>query len=135
MSDTNTAFKDATKRKLRFNIGQGHASTEDLWDMTLKSLDEAAVAIDTELGKTRKSFLDNPDRVATAAKADNELRLEVLKGVIETKQADNAAKRSAADKAARKAFLLNIQQKKRIDQLESFSMEDIEKELKALDEA
>lgn len=132
MSETNV-FQEASKRKLRFVAPNGFLSSEDLWDLSLKKLDEMAVAIDTELGKARKSFLDNPDRAASAARTEDELKLEILKAVISTKQEENAAKRSAADKAARKAFLESLLQKKKIDQLESLPIEDIEKELAALE--
>ena len=132
MSETNV-FQEASRRKLRFVAPNGFLTSEDLWDLSLKQLDGMAVTIDTELGKARKSFLDNPDRAVTAARTEDELRLEILKAVITTKQEENAAKRASQDKAARKAFLTNLLQKKQIDQLESLPIEDIEKELAALE--
>lgn len=133
MSDnTTTAFFTASKKKLRFHTNRGQLSVEDLWDLTLKSLDELAVSIDSTVGKSRKTFLSAPDTRTTAAQAEDELRLEILKAVITAKQDENTAKREAADKAARKAFLKNLLEKKKIDALESLSAEEIEKELAAL---
>ncbi len=126
-------FIAATKAKLRFAIN-GHIAIEDLWDLPLSKLDEMAVAIDSELSKTRKSFLENPDRKAAATQEEDALRLEVLKLVIETKQNENKAKREASAKRARREFLERIREKREIDQLESLSIEDIDRELAALDE-
>lgn len=125
-------FVEATKTKLRF-AASGHISAEDLWDLPLSKLDEMAIAIDSELSGSRKSFLANPDRRVTIAQQQDALRLEVLKQVIETKQAENAAKREAADKRARKEFLERLLEKKKIDQLESLPAEDIEKELASIE--
>jgi hypothetical protein len=125
-------FVAATKTKLRF-AAAGHISAEDLWDLPLNKLDEMAIEIDGELSGSRKSFLANPDRRVTIAQQQDALRLEVLKLVIETKQAENAAKREAADKRARKEFLERLLEKKKIDQLESLSAEDIEKELASIE--
>jgi siroheme synthase (precorrin-2 oxidase/ferrochelatase) len=125
-------FVEATKTKLRFSVN-GQLSVEDLWDLPLNKLDEMAVAIDAEQSGSRKSFLANPDRKVTIAQQQDALRLEVLKQVIETKQAENTAKREAADKRQRKEFLQRLLDKKKIDQLESLSAEDIEKELAAME--
>lgn len=125
-------FVEATKTKLRFSAN-GQLSIEDLWDLPLNKLDEMAVAIDTEQSGSRKSFLANPDRKVTIAQQQDALRLEVLKLVIETKQTENTAKREATDKRQRKEFLQRLLEKKKIDQLESLSTEDIEKELAAME--
>lgn len=125
-------FVEASKNKLRFSAN-GQLSVEDLWDLPLTKLDEMAIDIDSELTGSRKSFLANPDRRVTIAQQQDALRLEVLKQVIETKQAENSAKREAADKRARKEFLQRLLEKKKIDQLESLSAEDIEKELEAIE--
>ncbi len=125
-------FVEATKNKLRFST-KGEIATEDLWDLPLVKLDEMAITIDNELTGTRKSFLANPDRQETLTQKNNELRLAVLKLIIDTKQAINSAKREASEKKARKDFLERLLEKKKIDQLESLSAEDIEKELAALE--
>ena len=132
MSEANSVFFTAAKQKLRFNSSNGHLQAEDLWDLPLKKLDEMAVAIDATLGKTRKSFLENPDPKSSAVQVADELRMEVLKAVIADKQDENKAKREAADKSARRESLKGLLEKKKIDQLESLSAEDIEKELAAL---
>ena len=129
----NTHFALAAKSKLRFSTTRGQLSTEDLYDLSLKDLDRLAVAIDGEIGTDRKTFLANPDSTPVSkARVENELRLEILKAVIEDKQADNAAKKAAAEKKSRVAFLENLREKKEIDKLETLSIEEIDAQLAAL---
>lgn len=130
--DTNH-FALAAKNKLRFNTNRGQLSTEDLYDLSLKDLDRLAVGIDAEIGTDRKTFLANTDSTPVSkARVENELRLEILKAVIEDKQADNAAKRAAAEKKSRVEFLKNLREKKEIDKLETLSIEEIDAQLAAL---
>lgn len=130
--DTNH-FALAAKNKLRFSTSRGQLSTEDLYDLSLKDLDRLAVGIDSEIGTDRKTFLANADSTPVSkARVENELRLEILKAVIEDKQADNAAKRAAAEKKSRVEFLKNLREKKEIDKLETLSIEEIDAQLAAL---
>lgn len=129
-TNVNNVFIEASKRKLRFSAN-GMLCAEDLWDLPLTKLDTMAVDIDTELGKSRKSFLANPD---TPKNVEDELRLEVLKVVIEMKQAENSAKLTAAKLKARKEFLERLLEQKRINQLESLPIEEIEKQLTELNQ-
>ena len=134
MTDNNNLFILAVKAKLRFHTRGGLLSVEDLFDLPLTALDRLAVELDQRLANTStKTFLANPDRVVTQAVKDDELRLEILKLVITTKQVENALKREAADKRARLDFLRKLKDKKRVDALESLSEAEIDAELAALE--
>jgi len=88
-------FEKASKAKLRFSTSRGQLSTEDLWDLSLESLDSIAVAIDKALETAgKKSFIGKRDTTNTTL----ELQLEILKHIIEVKLAekDAKAKRSRA---------------------------------------
>ena len=51
-------FEKASKLKLRFSTNRGELSIEDLWDLSLESLDQIAVAIDKALETAgKKSFI------------------------------------------------------------------------------
>ena len=129
----NHPFVMASKAKLRFPSNRGSLQTDDLWDLALKDLDTLAVTADTALEKAGgKSFLENPDRRVTADRAEQALRLDVLKLVIEIKQSENKERRVKSELAARRAFLLGLKEKKQIDQLESLSVEEIDAQLAAL---
>lgn len=124
------AFLEATRRQLRFATSKGAINTEDLWQLSLKSLDQIALAIDAKIQPHKKSFLDNPDPKASREQADNELALEILKEVIRIKQDENRAALEANNKARQKEFLKSLIEKKRIGAMEELSIEELEAKLK-----
>jgi hypothetical protein len=130
--ETNELFITASRNKTRFTTTNGVLSTEDLWDLSLKSLDQIAVRLDNEMQPSRKSFLENPDPKADLALKEDQLRLEILKVVIGTKQDENKAKLEAGEKKRRREFLENLLEKKKIGEMESLSAEQIEAELAAM---
>lgn len=132
--DTNHPFVQASRRQLRFQTAKGQFSTEDLWTLSLKDLDAIAVRVDeTVKPGGRKTFLENPDRKADDAAIDNELRLEVLKFVIDVKQAENKAAKARADKRTQLDFLNSLLQKKQLEKLEGLSVEEIQAQMAALE--
>lgn len=122
-------FKQATKQKLRFATNKGYLSVEDLWDLSLPSLDKIAVALDEELAKSpRKSFItDN-----TPKNDELELKFNIVKEIIATKMKEKSDKEIAKDKAAEKAHLTELLAKKRSEKLESLSEEELMKRLAEL---
>jgi len=76
-------FEQASRDKLRFKTAKGHLSTEDLWGLSLPSL--------SRVGKTVKADIrDIDDSMIKTTKKEvniNILKLEVLKYIIEDKQA------------------------------------------------
>lgn len=131
MSDN--LFQTASRRQLRFATNRGHCSVEDLWTLTLKSLDALACSIDEQIKPGIKSFLENPDKKASEAEADNVLRLEILKAVIAVKQDENKIALAESTKRNQKAFLLDLLNKKKVGEMESMTTEEIEAKLKELD--
>lgn len=137
MSTTTTApttdsfFLKASRVGLRFVTRSGHVSTEDLWALSLKDLDAIAVAIDARLKATSTSFLEN---AATRSKenAEDELRLNILKAIIEIRQDENRAKRTAAENATQKAFLEDLLARKVTKNLEELPEDEIRKRIAAL---
>lgn len=136
MSNSENPLFTAMKTKLRFPAPGRSAqllAPEDLCDLSLKDLDTMAVAADAAITQSgTKSFLENPDRRATAARAEQELRLEILKMVIDDKQTENKARKQASEIKARREFLEGLKQKKMIDQLEGLSLAEIDAQLAAL---
>lgn len=123
-----SAFKTASKKKLRFASQRGGLlSTEDLWDLSLDSLDRMAVELNEKLtgqksfiGRSRKNVLD-------------QLRFDVVKEVIETKLEENAKARTAAARNAELAFLKELERRKQTEELEGLSLEEIQTRVKALE--
>lgn len=129
MQNTNTVnelFITAARNKFRFSSSQGDLNCEDLFQLNLNALDTIAVALDEKIQKAgRKSFVQKK----TASTTDFENQLEIVKFVIETKQAEIADRKTREAKAAQRAFLLGLKEKKQMEQLEGLSLADIEKQL------
>ena len=122
-------FKQASKIKLRFATSKGYLSVEDLWDLSLPTLDKLAVSYDEELAKSpRKSFIsDNAPK-----NKELELKFNIVKDIIATKLQEKVEKEAAKDKSAEKARLLELLAKKQNEKLESLSEEELKKRLEAL---
>jgi hypothetical protein len=127
--DNNTLFATATRKKLRFSTTRGSLSTEDLWDLSLEDLDRLAIAADNAIQKAgTKSFIG---RRGTSQAVD-ELKLEVLKSVIETRLSEAEKAKARADKRAQRDFLKSLLEKKQREGLEALTAEEIQKQLAEL---
>jgi hypothetical protein len=126
-------FLTASRRQLRFATTRGPVTVEDLWNLSLKSLDALAVSIDEQVKPGgRKTFLENPDTKAREADADNKLRLDILTTIIGIKQEDNKAALAEASTRRQKEFLKDLLGRKKIGEMEAMTVEQIEAQLAAL---
>lgn len=97
-------FEKASKKKLRFKTTKGFLTTEDLWDLSLQSLDSIAKSVNKQLKvEEEESFISEKSKT----NVDLNLKLDILKHVIDVKmkQKDRAAKR-----AETKAQLQNLKE-------------------------
>ena len=128
----NNLFIKAARTKLRFIAETGHLNVEDLFDLSLKSLDAVGQKIIADIKPSGSSLLENPDPKVSAASAENELRLEIIKFVIETKQTENKAAAAASLNRRQREFLEGLKEKRQIDAMESLTLEEIDAQLAAL---
>ena len=128
----NNLFIQAAKSKLRFTTTRGQLVVEDLFDLNLKSLDDVGQFVIAELKPGSSSLLESPDPRVSAATTENELRLEIIKFVIETKQTENKAARAASFNRQQREFLEGLKEKRQIDAMESLTIEEIDAQLAAL---
>jgi len=126
-------FVVASRIQLRFTTPRGVLAAEDLWALSLKVLDKMYQDINVTLKDSTDSILSNPDKAESAVTKEQKLRLEVIKMVVEIKEIENAEKLASNSKAERREFLSELKKKKELDQLENLNIEDIDKELAALD--
>lgn len=128
-TDTNTLFVTAARKKFRFETTKGHLVVEDLFDLSLESLDLIAVNLDKKVENGgKKSFIGKRDTSAS----ENETKLEIVKFVIQTKLDEADARKTRAERANQKDFLASLLEKKRMAQLENLSVEEIQKQIDAL---
>lgn len=121
-------FEKATRLKLRFKSINGVLSIEDLWDLSLESLDKIAKTL-------RKELRDEEDESFISTKKSNtnvDLRFDIVKHIIDIKLKEKADRADAQAKLARKEQILQTLAKKKTESLESMSEEDLLKELEAL---
>lgn len=130
---SNDAFIQASRRQLRFSTTRHQGlAVEDLWQLSLKSLDEVGQIVLSELKPSAGSLLSNPDPKVNAAHADNELRIEIIKTIIKTKEEENAANLAAAGNRRRKELLSQILETKKIEEIGGKSIAELEAEIAAL---
>lgn len=123
-------FERSTREKLRFLTTKGTISTEDLWDLSLESLDRAAKSLNKQVKEDgEESFI----KTKTAANKTLELQFEIVKHVITVKMAEAEEKKLRAEKNARRAQILELIAKKEVANLEGKSIEELTSELAALD--
>jgi hypothetical protein len=131
-------FEKASRKGLRFASPVGDLTTEQLWDLPLAStnpqkanLDALARGVSRELkGLEEESFVTlKPD----PRKAELELRLAILKRVIEVKLELKARSEKAAENAERKRKLLAALASKEEADLAGMTKEEIEAEIAKLD--
>jgi hypothetical protein len=121
-------FEQATKAHLRFKAPVGMVTAEDLWGFSLTDLNGMAKVLHHELQETEVSFIDAP----TAASGAIQLKFDVVKRVIDVKLAERDAKAQQKEVMAQRKFLQEVLHDKKNEALRNLSVEEIEKQLKAL---
>jgi len=125
-------FEQASKLKLRYKVANGTISTEDLWDLSLESLDKIARGLHKELREAEEvSFITS--NIREAATSLNELRFGIVKHIIEVKVEAREAKKVKEQAAAKKETIKRILAAKQDETLQSMSIEDLQKELQSLE--
>ena len=115
-------FETASKIKLRISTGRGLLSVEDLWDLSLESLDTIAISVNKELkANQEESFIGKK----TKANDILELKLEILKHIITVKLAEKQAKAQRAERNAKLAQLRELAISKQNEALAGSSLEEI----------
>lgn len=111
-------FFAAVASKLRFEAGRGQYTTEDLLDLDLTALNRIAIAVNQKLSPAETvSFLEEPSSKDSRENALNQLRLDILKYVIKTKQDKAKAAKIAASSKAQITLLEGLLEKKRLNTL------------------
>lgn len=132
-----TLYVQAARKKFRFPSNAGQLTLEQLWDLPLQhktglDLDTVARTINAELKSiTEESF------VATKTdprKPDLEAKLEIVKGVIAAKLAEEQAAKDRAEKKAKRDKIMAALAAAEDRSLQSASKEDLLKQLAALDD-
>lgn len=127
-------FESASREAIRFNVSKGVITTEDLWSLKLEDLDTIAQSLNKQIRESNESESFIKARpLRTKAFEITQLKFEVVKRIIEVKLEEKERKALAAEKAAKRAQLIELIGKKELTALESQSVDDLKKQLAELD--
>lgn len=117
-------FEKASKMKLRFSTTKGILSTEDLWDLSLESLDKIAKNLYKQIKESEEiSFISEKSSEDTLAS----IKLEIVKFVITFKMDKAKEKKLRAEKLALKKRIADEIAKKKDNKISEMSIEELEK--------
>jgi hypothetical protein len=129
-------FERAARGKYRFSSGKGQLTVEQLFDLPLQggqaNLDDIAIALDRTLEEAApRSFVSQTS--ADSQRSELEAKLDIVKHVIASKLAAQAAAETRAAKAEKRRRILEVLDRKDNEALEGKSRDELIAELEALD--
>lgn len=121
-------FEKATRIKLRY-AHNGVISVEDLWDLSLESLD----AIFKKLNR-RAKLVEEESLLETRSQEDDELHLaiEIVKHIVAVRLQERAERESEVEKRAQKQKLLAILEQKQDAELHDLPADKLQEMIAAL---
>lgn len=115
-------FKEASKQKLRFETNKGYLSVEDLWDLSLESLNSLAISINKRLKEeSEESFISKK----TSTNVLLELKLNIMKDIISTKLEQKEAAKARKEKQEKLTQLKELAASKENEALSGKSLDEI----------
>jgi hypothetical protein len=129
-------FEYATRSKLRFQSTRGELTTEQLWDVPLRSRDDFNLnAVAKAANKAWKDISEESfvETVKTPEHVRRETALEVVKYVIDEKLAEEELAKKRADNKIEKEKLLAILAEKQAGKLSELSEKELQRRIAALE--
>lgn len=122
-------FDKATRLKLRFESNKGLLSVEQVWDLSLTALNEMAKSLSRQV---KAAETDEEDFIGAKSNVDSELQLrfDVVKHIIGVKLKERDDSKDAAERKANNQVILELIQRKKQQELEGKSVEELEALLK-----
>jgi len=128
--DTNI-FEQASRERIRFRTDKGIVSTEDLWTLSLQSLNDIAKAINHELkGLQEESFIPTE---STKPSDPLRLQLNIVVHIINYKVEEQRRRDKRREVKALRMKLLAVIADKEEEALHSKSLEQLKADLQALE--
>lgn len=114
-------FVRASKKKYRFEF-RGLISVEDLWDLSVKNLDEIFKNLNAEIKKAEQESL-----FSDKSNANEELndKIEIVKYIFGVKQEEAKSRKEAAERKKKRERIAEILAKKQDESLEAKSEEEL----------
>lgn len=126
---TPNLFELATRRKFRFETTRGNLTIEELWDLSIESLDRIAVALHKKVNSEETvSFVNTSKKVNT----NDDLKLEIVLHVINVRVSEATELRDRQLKAERARTIRDELERRKEDAIKTKSDEELAKELELL---
>ena len=129
--DNKNIFEEAAIRKLRFQTTGGTFATENLYDLSDVDLNKLYQRYKKEAREDEDSLIKST--VKTKTDIENELRLAIIVRVFEFKKLKKEQATKRAERARKRAELSNLIGSKQNEAMQQRSIEDLMKELEALE--
>lgn len=131
MEKINELFLKATKEKFRFPY-MGQISTEDLWDLSIENLDSIYGKLDEDLTRlTTKTLIKDKK---TNIEKELEDKIEIVKFIVEFKQAEIETAKENAMKSVKKQKILALIHEKENETLKEKSVDELKEMYDALND-
>lgn len=127
---TTNIFEYAVRNKVRFPF-KGMISVEDLWDLSVESLDSIYKTLNKQIKQSEEESL-----LATKTSVDTELEVQIaiVKHIVSVKLTEQEAREKAAAKKAQKQKIMAIIATKEDEALQNSSVDDLRKMLDELND-
>lgn len=120
---SNDLFALATRQKFRFPFN-GQISVEDLWDLSPAQLDRVYKTLKKDQKTSNEESLLV---IRTSEDSVLDAKIEMVKFIFDTKQAEKLAAVAKAEADAKKKHIRELIAEKKDKQLEALSVEELEK--------
>ena len=122
-------FEVATRTKMRFPF-KGMISVEDLWDLSVQSLDKVFKTLNSQRKEAQEESLLN-----TKSSEDERLdtQIEIVKYIVNVKLEEQAARVKDAENKEKKQKIMALMAKKDDEAMENMSKEELQKLLDELE--
>lgn len=122
-------FEVAVRSKFRFPF-RGLISVEDLWDLSVESLDLIFKQLNSQIKQVKEESL-----LGSKTQEDKELemKIDIIKYIVSTKLEESELKSKAREVKAQKQKIMEILSAKQDEALENKSVEELTKMLNELD--
>jgi hypothetical protein len=126
---TENIFEYAVKNKLRFPF-KGMATVEDLFDLSVETLDHIFKTLNHELKNVQEESL-----LGTKTKEDKELdiKIAIVKHIVSTKLEDQKQRLKAKEQKEKKQKILEILSAKQDQDLQNKTIDELQNMLNELD--
>lgn len=122
-------FDKVTRNKLRFSSTKGMLTVEDLWDLSLTTLNDMAKVLNKKLKTDQESdFLDETPK----ENSDDRLRFDTVLHILEVKKQEKKDREVQLEKKTKKEKLLNLLAEKQDAEFRELSVDQIKEELSKL---